>query len=209
MSKVLYIQASPRGERSKSIAVADAFVKAHGRANPADEVETLNLFETQLVPFDGAVLNAKYAILHGQAHSAEELAAWRAVEAVIEQFTSADKYVFAVPMWNFLIPYPLKHYLDLLVQPTYTFNYSPETGYDGLITGKPAAVIYSRGGAYGTPEVGDFDLQTRYMQTILGFMGFADIRPIIVEPTLMGGPDVAAEALATASAQAQEEAAKF
>ena len=44
MAKLLYIQASPRGERSKSMQVADAFIKAYRQSHPSDTVETLNIF---------------------------------------------------------------------------------------------------------------------------------------------------------------------
>ena len=50
-------------------------------------------------------------------------------------------------MWNFSIPYRLKHYLDIIIQPTYTFSYTPETSYQGLVTGKPIFIAYARGGA--------------------------------------------------------------
>lgn len=46
------------------------------------------------------------------------------VEDVIEQFTAADKYLFSLPMWNFGIPYKLKHYIDVIVQPGYTFSFT-------------------------------------------------------------------------------------
>ena len=59
---------------------------------------------------------------------------------IAEHFKSADKYVFSLPMWNFGIPYKLKHFIDVLVQPGLTFSFSPETGYKGLVTGKPAVV---------------------------------------------------------------------
>ncbi len=153
MATVLYIKASPRGGRSHSLAVADAFVETYRAAHPGDEVKTLDVFKADLPAFDGLAVQAKYTILHGQKHTAEELAAWQAVEAVIAEFKAADKYVFAVPMWNFGIPYRLKQYLDLLIQPGYTFSYSPEKGYTGLVTGKPVFVAYARGGEYpeGTP----------------------------------------------------------
>jgi putative NADPH-quinone reductase len=32
-------------------------------------------------------------------------------------------------MWNFGIPYKLKHYIDVLTQPGQTFNFDPTTGY--------------------------------------------------------------------------------
>lgn len=209
MSKVLYIQASPRGERSKSVAVTEAFLDAYRQAHPDDEIDTLNLFEIDLPPFDGLALQAKYTILHGQEHSQEELAAWRAVEAVIDRFKSADKYVLAVPMWNFGIPYRLKHYIDILVQPTYTFSYTRAEGYRGLVVGKPAFIAYARGGDYSAEGAGAFDLQTAYVKLILGFIGVTDVRSVVAEPTLMAGPDVADEKLKAAIAKAKDLAAAF
>jgi FMN-dependent NADH-azoreductase len=192
MSRVLYIQASPRGARSHSTAVTNAFVTAYRESHPDDEILRVNLFEKDLIPFDGLAVQAKYTILHGKKHTEEELAAWRAVEAVIREFTSADKYVLAVPMWNFGIPYRLKQYIDILVQPGYAFSYTPKEGYKGLINGKPIFVAYARGGQYpsGT-EYEAFDLQKKYLDIILGFVGFTDIRFLVVEPTLEGGPEVA------------------
>jgi len=209
MSKLLYVQASPRIERSYSIAVADAFVAAYRQTNPKDEVVSMNLFKKDLPSFDGLTVQAKYTILHGLKHTPEELAAWKTVEAIISEFKSADKYVMAVPMWNFGIPYRLKQYLDILVQPTYTFSFSPKEGYKGLVLGKPIVVAYSRGGAYpkGTADEA-FDLQTKYFQLILGFIGFTDIRALIVEPTL-AGPDVAKQKREETIAKAREMAKTF
>jgi len=205
MSRLLYIQASPREELSYSRAVANAFVEAYKERNPEDEVTTLDIFRMELLAFDGLALRAKYTILHGQQHSSEELAAWKAVEKVIEQFKSADKYVIAVPMWNFGIPYRLKQYIDIIVQPGYTFSFTPEEGYKGLVTGKPVLVVYARGGEYAEgSDFAAYDLQKRYMETVLGFVGFTDIRSIVVEPTLMGGPDTATAKRDAAITQAKE-----
>jgi FMN-dependent NADH-azoreductase len=209
MNKLLYIQASPRIERSYSIAAADVFVSAYKQANPKDDVVIMNLFKKDLPPFDGLTVQAKYTILHGLKHSPEELAAWQKVEELIAEFKSADKYVMAVPMWNFGIPYRLKQYLDIIVQPGYTFSFSPKEGYKGLVLGKPMFVSYSRGGAYekGTPAEA-FDLQTKYLHLALGFIGFTDIRTLIVEPTL-AGPDVAKKMKEKAIADAREMAKSF
>jgi len=209
MSNLLYIQASPRIERSYSIAVAETFVSAYKQANPKDEVITMNLFKKDLPSFDGLTVQAKYTILHGLKHTPEELAAWKKVEEIIAEFKSADKYVMAVPMWNFGIPYRLKQYVDILVQPTYTFSFSPKEGYKGLVLGKPVFVSYSRGGAYEQGSAAEaFDLQTKYLQLILGFIGFTDIRTLIVEPTL-AGPDVAKQKRDEAIAKAKEMAKAF
>ena len=210
MAKVLYIQVSPRGERSYSTAAAEAFLASYREANPKDEIITVNLFNKELPPFDGNALQAKYNIMHGEEHSEQDRAAWRAVEAVIEEFKSADKYVFSVPMWNFGIPYRLKHYFDVIVQPTYTFNVTEEGAYEGLVTGKPAFVACSRGGAYSEGTGGEaLDHQTTYLKTILGFMGFTDPTILAVEPTLAAGPDAAKKAKEDGIAKAKELAKKF
>jgi len=210
MSTVLYIQASPRGERSHSIAVADAFVASYRESHPDDVITTVNVFGKELPAFDGLAVQAKYTILHGKPHTDDERAAWQAVETVIKEFTSADKYVMAVPMWNFGIPYRLKQYVDILVQPGYTFSYTPEEGYKGLVTGKRVFVVYSRGGEYVPGSDAEaFDLQKRYLELILQFIGFRDIRTIIVEPTLQGGPDVARSKRDAAIREAGQQAAAF
>lgn len=210
MSKILYLKASPRTGRSHSLAVAEAFLEAYREKDPGAEVVALDLFKADLPSFDGLLVNAKYNILHGKPHPPEEAAAWRQVEEIIGQFTAADKYVLATPMWNFSIPYRLKQYLDIIVQPTYTFTYSPEAGYQGLVTGKPLFVAYARGGQYppGTPGEA-FDLQIKYVELIFGFMGFTDIRSVIVEPTLEQGPEVAQAKRQAALNRAREIAREF
>jgi FMN-dependent NADH-azoreductase len=207
MSKLLYIQASPRAERSHSRAVADEFVKVYQAANPADEIDTIDLFTKELPPFDGLAVQAKYTIMHGKDHSDEEKDAWSKVETVIERFKSADKYVFAVPMWNFGIPYRLKQYIDLIVQPGYTFSVTPEGEYEGLITGKPTLVVYASGGEYS--EMPQVDHQKPYMDLLLGFIGLTDTKSISVAPTLMGGPDAAKASRDKAIEEARKLAGDF
>jgi len=210
MAKILYIKASPRGRRSYSVAAADMFVRAYKQKNPDDQVVELDLFDTELPKFDGFTLQAKYNIMGGQKHSSEEKAAWEAVEKIIDEFKSFDKYVFAVPMWNFSIPYQLKHFIDVIVQPSYTFSFSPDKGYTGLVTGKPVFISYARGGAYG-PGTGAeaYDFQSRYLEHILGFIGLTDIRTLITEPTLQQGPETAEKAKFQSILKAEEMAAEF
>jgi len=208
MSNVLYIKASPRTGRSHSVAVADAFLNSYSQANPADKINTVDIFRTDLPPFDSEAVNAKYKIMHGAEHNDQDKKSWNEIVSVIEQFKAADKYVLAVPMWNFSIPYRLKQYIDILVQPGYTFGVKEDGSYEGLVKDKPIVVIYARGGQYQNTEAEPFDMQKKYMEQILGFMGFTDIRSIVVEPTLASGPDVAKqkqnEAIETAKKMAKD-----
>ena len=195
MAKLLYIQASPRGDRSASIAVAKHFIATYHATNSDDQIETLDLWDADLPEFDGDTIKAKYAVLNGQEHTPEEIAAWDAVVKIADQFKSADKILLSLPMWNFSIPYKLKHYIDILAQPGLTFSFTPEEGYKGLVTGKPLVVIYARGGAYGPGSGAEgYDQQSTYVKQIFGFLGFTDIREILVEPTLSPTKDEIVEA---------------
>jgi FMN-dependent NADH-azoreductase len=208
MAKLLYIEASPRKSRSKSIEVTQTLLSTLQSTHSSVHVDKLDLWATELPRFDGDTLEAKYAILHGQSHTPEQAEAWKRVEAVIERFKSADWYLFSLPMWNFGIPYVLKHFIDVIVQPGLTFSFSPSEGYKGLVTGKKAAAVYARGGAYG-PGTGaeGYDLQSKYLAVILGFIGVTDLADIFVEPTLAGPAELEAmvtkaKELAVATAKA-------
>ena len=127
----------------------------------------------------------------------------------LELQAEVDKYLLSLPMWNFGIPYTLKHYIDVLVQPGLTFSYTPSEGYKGLVTGRPAAAVYARGGAYG-PGSGaeNYDKQSDYLRHILGFIGLTDVKQIFVEPTL-AGPDAKEKAVAMAKENAEKLARTF
>jgi len=204
MSKLIHVVASPRGDRSASLTVAKHLIESYHAAHPGDTVETLDLWKADLPEFDGATIDAKYAIMHGQNHTPEQKQAWEAVTKIANHFKSADKYVFSLPMWNFGIPYKLKHFIDVLTQPGLAFSFSPETGYQGLITGKPVVVVYARGGAYG-PGTGmeAYDAQSTYLKQLLGFIGFTDIKEIFVEPTLASASSKD-EAIAASNRKAAE-----
>lgn len=206
MTRLLYIQSSPR-EESRSTAVAREYLDTFRVNHPQHEVETLDLWRTELPRFDGNVLKAKYRVLHGQPHLPEEAEAWKAIVQVAERFKAADMYLISVPMWNFSIPYVLKHYIDVITQPGITFHFSPETGYSGLVKGRPATVIYARGGAYGDEQGQGLDFQIKYMNLLLGFIGIVDVRTIVVEPTL-GDKDLTAERQREAMKQARTLAAE-
>jgi FMN-dependent NADH-azoreductase len=189
--------------------VAAHFIESYRAAHPGDTVETLDLWQAELPEFNGATLDAKYAVLHGLPHTPEQLHAWQAVTRLADHFKSADKYLISLPMWNFSIPYKLKHYIDLLVQPGLTFSFTPKEGYKGLVTGKALVAVYARGGAYGAGSGAEgYDQQSTYLKQIFGFIGFADIREIFVEPTL-ASPAAKEEALAAAKRKAAEIAARF
>ncbi len=181
MKTLLYIKASPRDDRSHSHTTAKAFLSAYQQKNPQDKIITIDLFKESLPEFDNFAAESKYAIMHGREKTAEQVKKWSQIEKVIEQFKSADKYLISVPMWNFSIPYKLKHYIDIIVQPSYTFSVT-NGNYKGLAGGKPICLILARGASYDNDSPIAF--QKRYLEFILGFIGFTDIKTVICQPML-------------------------
>jgi len=210
MSNLLYIKASPMGELSYSIAAADAFIEAYLQLHPDDNVKTIDIFKMKVPPFDFKAASAKYKIMHNKEHSQKDRRIWDQIVSIIEEFKSADKYVIAAPMWNFSIPYRLKQYIDIIVQPGYTFTVDSKGNYEGLVKGKPVFIAYARGGEYppGTPGEA-FDLQKKYLELILGFMGLSDVRSLIVGPTLAKGKDIAEQKRTEAIEKARQMAKEF
>lgn len=98
-------------------------------------------------------------------------------DVLIAELAAADAIVIGLPMYNFGIPSTLKAYFDHVARAGVTFKYT-ESGPVGLLTGKKAYVLATRGGSYaGTPR----DLETAYVQQFLGFLGITDVEFVYAE----------------------------
>jgi FMN-dependent NADH-azoreductase len=187
MTRLLFVQASPRGDQSKSIQVAEAYLDALRTASPGLEVDTLPLWETDLPVFDGDKAAAKINVMLGQDHDAVQKTAWDQIGEVANRFITADRYLFAVPMWNSGIPYRLKHYIDVIHQPGLLWALKPESGYFGLLANKHATLVMTAG-AYGetfpSPAYG-VDHQSTYLRAWLNQAGVTAIDEVRFQPTLL------------------------
>lgn len=183
--KINYIECSPRGERSHSTKIAQAYLEQAKKNIPDLELNHINPWSLNLPEFDGDMLNAKYSVIRGTDPSADEVSAWSNVKNIFDEFNNADHYLFSVPMWNFNIPYKLKHYIDIITQPGMSWSYTPEDGYKGLMTDKTATIIYSTGDGYGDGTgFESFDMQKPYVNLWLTFLGFKKIERVVVDRTL-------------------------
>tara|TARA_B100001123_G_C15325528_1_gene1029405 strand:+ start:2862 stop:3485 length:624 start_codon:yes stop_codon:yes gene_type:complete len=185
MKKVMYIEASPRKSRSHSMKVANAYIEKIKEKDSNIEIKTIDLWNYNLPEFNGDMLDAKYSVIAGTDPTEDQKKAWSNVSKIFEEFSSADHYVFSVPMWNFNIPYKLKHFIDIVTQPGMSWSYNPDDGYKGLMTDKTAMVIYASGDGYGDGTGFEaFDLQKPYVELWLTFIGFKKIEKVIVDRTL-------------------------
>ncbi|WP_323121374.1 FMN-dependent NADH-azoreductase [Burkholderia alba] len=189
MTRVLYIEGSPNKGYSASIEVCNAFLDAYRREHPDHEIQKLDLWDMAIPEFGEDALAAKYAGLNGTALTPAQAAAWRNIEALAAPFHEADKLLFGVPLWNFSIPYRLKHLIDVISQKDVLFTFD-SSGFNGMLREKKAAVVYARGLSYHSPgsftPADEFDLQRPYMEMWLKFVGVKDVVGLVVERTLFG-----------------------
>src|SRR5262249_21329468 len=98
-------------------------------------------------------------------------------DSLIEELRRADAIVLGLPMYNFGVPSQLKAWFDHVARAGVTFRYTA-TGPVGLLTGKKAYVLATRGGHYAATGT---DHETPYLRQFLGFLGITDVQFIYAE----------------------------
>ncbi len=191
MATLLFVESSPRDAQSASTSIASAFVDAWRERHPDGTVDVLDVWDGRLPEFDGAALRAKYAALAGRDLDADQRDAWSTVLAYAKRFRDADAIVFAIPLWNYTIPYKLKQLIDVVAQNGLLFDFHEDGSVTGKLGGKKTLVVYARGSFYvdGSPTpAAEFDQATPYMRTWFRIIGLDDVAEIAIEKTLMMAP---------------------
>ena len=189
MPNLLYVESSPRKQRSASIEVARAFLDAYRASHSDHTIETIDVWNLALPEFDGAAIEAKYAGIEGRERTDEQKRVWKTIESLARPFKEADTIVISAPMWNWGIPYKLKHLIDVVSQKDILFTFD-ERGLLGLLTGKKAVLMLAKGIDYAPESASrSWDVQTSYLTVWLNSNGITDITLIPVEKTLFG-PEV-------------------
>lgn len=187
MSKVLVLKSSILADYSQSGQLSDYFVKQWQAQHSDDEITVRDLAADPIPVLDGELVGAlrpSDAALTPRQQEALNLS-----NALIAELQAHDIIVLNAPMYNFNIPTQLKNYFDLIARAGVTFRYTDQ-GPEGLVTGKRAIVLTSRGGIHkDTPS----DLLVPYLNLFLGFIGITDVNYVFAEG-FGYGPEVAAKA---------------
>jgi FMN-dependent NADH-azoreductase len=180
MNVVLQINSSLNLQDGQSTRLADQFVGRLREKQPHIEVIVRDLGARPLPHLDLARFGA-FTTPRAQ-RSVEQQAFVAESDLLIDELRRADVIVIGSPMYNFGVPSPLKAYFDHIARAGETFRYT-DTGSVGLLKGKKAYVLASRGGRYvGTPA----DTQTRYVRDFLRFIGIEQSEFIFAEGLATG-----------------------
>ena len=209
MKRLLHIIATPRGASSRTLKVSRSFLGDIKRKHPGCIIDEIELFEEILPELSVKRLDGKYALLGGGGLTVEMEKAWQGMIAHIDRFLGADTYLITTPMWNFGVPYRLKHYIDVIFQPKYLFRYTKD-GVEGLAKNKKMVVVTSRGGDYSASgPMRSYDYLEPYLKAAFGFVGITDITFINAQPMDALGPKVQEEKIKEAQSRAREVAEKL
>lgn len=207
MTRILHIKASPDRYRSRSEHAARAFIDALVSKLPSVDLDVINVWELALPEFDEPMLEAKFAVLRSRNATAEQRRRWGEAVQISQRFNRSDLYVFSIPMWNFGIPYRLKHFIDIVTLPEENWSWSREHGYQALLTNKQAVIVVSSANAHDDdvpPGFARNDFQRPYIRRWLKFIGIDVVKEIRVSPTLASPDEVK-----RVEAQAEAEGRKF
>jgi len=201
MSKILVVHSSPRQERSVSRKLTNDFVQQWLKQHPEAKVVTRDVAR-QPVPHvsEDWIIGA---FSPADTLTPDAKAAIDISNELVDELFSADRYVFAVPMYNFNVPSTFKAYLDQIVRVGRTFSVGAN-GYQGLLKDKKALFVTSSGGSFpaGSPYAA-YNFQEPYLRAVAAFLGITDVQ-FVVADGLARGDDAAKNSITKAESALNE-----
>ncbi len=180
MSRLLIVTSSLSGAASQSNRLTERYAAGLQASDPALVVTRRDLGRAPVAPLDGARLKAIATPL--AMRTAEEALVARESDALIGELQAADVVLIGAPMYNFTVPSQLKSWFDHVARAGVTFRYTA-TGPEGLVNGKRAVIVTTRGGRHrGRPE----DHVVPYVKTMLAFIGIHELEVVYAEGLAIG-----------------------
>jgi len=177
--KILHLDSSILTDASASRALTAAIISHIRHEHPGAQVSYRNLVEDAIPHLDGPIA-AGFRPVHSDYTSASVVLEHARSAALVDELLASDTIVIGAPMYNFSVASQLKAWIDRVVQPERTFQYTA-TGPVGLAMGKRVIVASTRGGAYTSGPVTAMDFQEDYLKAVFAFMGITDVRFIRAE----------------------------
>jgi FMN-dependent NADH-azoreductase len=156
--RLLYLDTSPRGERSVSRRLTQSFISSWKNNHIGDTIVYRDLGHTPVPGVDESWIAAAFSL--PETHTPALTDAIQLSNDLVEEFLSCERYVIGAPMYNFSIPSGFKAYIDQIVRVNCTFIVNSQGGYDGLVLNRKMLVITARGGSYPAGTLyAQFDFQ--------------------------------------------------
>ena len=199
MSTALVITSSALGEASVSSQLVEETVARLRSHDPALRVIARDLGRD---PVPHLTIDSATALRGGEPINSAQAAARSLSDGLVTELKAADTLIIGAPMYNFGMPSTLKAWFDHVLRAGITFSYS-ESGPKGLLKGKRAFVVESRGGLYSEGPAQPMDSQEPHLRNLLAFMGITDVIFLRAEK-LAFGPEAREQAIEAVRRQISE-----
>jgi FMN-dependent NADH-azoreductase len=183
--KTLVVEYLPRGGRSHTKKLLDAFL---------DEVKGTELVRVDLckdVP-DLFLPERLDAYIHrdylGETLPPEKAALLSGMDRLAQQVVASDALVVATPMHNFSFPAIVKAWFDAVMLKGQTWTVG-ETGFVGLMKGKPALLLMASGGIW-KDNLAHLEHGASLARAEFGLMGFDPVHTVCADGMNLPGRDV-------------------
>jgi FMN-dependent NADH-azoreductase len=196
MSTVLVLTSSALGQSSVSNLLVRETVSQLRKQEPGLKVITRDLGTD---PIPHLTIDSAAALRGAEPANAAQAQAQSLSNDLISELQAADTLIIGAPMYNFGMASTLKAWFDYVLRAGITFSYT-EAGPQGLLNGKRAIVIETRGGLYSAGPAQMMDSQEPHLRNLLSFIGIGDVTFIRAEK-LAFGPDAREQAITVAKAQ--------
>jgi FMN-dependent NADH-azoreductase len=171
MANILIIDSAATGDASVSRSLTDGLAEKLRRRHPGARIVRRDVGREPVPHLTAATA----AAIRGKPPATEaERDAIALSDALIAELKQADLIVVGAPMYNFGMASTLKAWFDHVLRARITFRYT-EAGPEGLLVGKRAVVIETRGGHYSEGPAAAMDHQEPHIRTLLGFMGINEV----------------------------------
>lgn len=192
MTSVLLISSSASAEAAVSNQITRAFINELRRHEPEISVVERDVGTVPLPHLTPERLPA----LGGNTETPPAAETAAISQAVVDEIKAADLIVIGSPMYNLGITSTLKAWFDHVARAGQTFQYTAE-GPKGLLHGKRAVVVESRGGFYSEGPGKAMDHQEPHLKSFLAFLGITDVTFVRAEKLAIS-PEAKEASLATA-----------
>ena len=196
MTSILILDSAATGADSISRRLTDGLADAIRRRVPAASIVRRDIGADPIPHLDA---ETTAAIRGAEAGTDAARAAVALSDALVAELKAADLIAIGAPMYNFGMASTLKAWFDHVLRAGITFRYS-EAGPEGLVRGRKAIVVETRGGLYSEGPAAAMDSQEPHLRTMLGFIGIEDVAFVRAEK-LGFGPEAAAASIAAAAAE--------
>ena len=201
---LLHIDASPRGDRSRSRRLGQKFLHAWRRAHPTAKVVTRDVSREPPPFVSEAWVEGAFAPADQHSPAAQEAIA--VSNRYVDELLSADELVITTPIYNLSLPAALKAWIDQIVRVGRTFEMK-DGGYHGLARSKRAVVLVASGSDFRlTSPGGAYNFLEPYLRAVLGFIGITRVEFVYAHS--LGSPSTADQMVADAEVAAAEIAAQ-